>query len=153
MDTRHIFIALLTAATAAAPACAQPDFGQATRETDRATSDAATRKVTNKLRRIPEKISISIDTGPLGTDAPADEQKFYVSKITFTGMRSFAPADFSYITRRYEGRELGSTDMNKLAKEIELEYLKRGVVCVVFVPPQDVTGGEMRVQVMEPDAP
>jgi hemolysin activation/secretion protein len=131
---------------------AQPDFGPATRETDRAISDSTTKKITDKMRRPPQKVSITIDRSSSAEPSPADEQKFYVSDIVFTGMRTFDPGDFVFITKKYVKRELGSTDMNRLAKEIEMEYLKRGIVCVVFIPPQEIEDERLHVQVMEPDA-
>ena len=131
-------------------ACAQPDLEPATRETDRAVSSATTRKITDKMR-IPRKVSI--DFAPDDeTAAPASsDERFFVRAITFTGMRTFTSHELSYITRKYSGREITSADMNALAHEIEMEYLKRGIVSVVFVPPQDITDETLRLQVMEPD--
>lgn len=143
--------ALLILAAAACVAQAQPDFGPATRETDRATSDATTRKITGKIRR-PANVSITVDTSPDEATSSAEEKKFFVRVIEFTGMRRFTPQDLSYITKKYINRELSSADINKLTKSIELEYLKRGMVSVVFVPPQEIRDEILKIQVMEPDA-
>lgn len=151
-NRRLIIIASLVFVSicAAGAAVAQPDLGPATRETDRAASDATTRKITNALRR-PRAVSISIDTSD-SPRAPDDGRAFFVKEIRFTGMRRFTSRDFTDITERYTNRELSSPDMNRLAKDIEMEYLRRGLVSVVFVPPQDIRDDTLMIQVMEPDA-
>ena len=97
---------------------------------------------------------VSIDFAPedqAGPEAARDEARFFVSSVTFSGMRTFTPDELAFITDRYTGREIGGREMNELAKAIEMEYLRRGVVGVVFVPPQDIVDGTLRLQVMEPD--
>lgn len=137
------------------PAPAEQDFSPATRETDRAVSPATTRERTASVRG-PVQVSIDFapddEDGREGVPQPAtSDVRFFVSSVTFSGMRTFTPEELAFITDGYTGREIGAAEMNTLAKEIEMEYLRRGIVSVVFVPPQDIIDGTLRIQVMEPD--
>jgi len=143
--------AFVISAMLSCDARAQPDFAPATRETDRAVSDATTRKITDRMRR-PANVSLSVDEAPDGAPPSGGERRFFVTSVEYTGMRRFSPDDLRYITDTFVGRELSSADIAALTRSIELEYLKRGMVSVVFVPPQEVRDGILRIQVMEPDA-
>lgn len=79
----------------------------------------------------------------------AEEEKFFVKKIHLVGMVSFAPEDFASIVQKYENREVGLSELEVLSKEIEREYLRRGVIAAVFVVPQEIAGGEVTLQVVE----
>lgn len=142
-------VAFAILAAACCETRAQPDFAPATRETDRAVSDATTRKITDRMRR-PGTVSVSVETDP-GSAALSADERFFVRSIEFTGMRRFTPQDLSYITKKFTGRELSSADINDLTRSVELEYLKRGMVSVVFVPPQEIRDEILKIQVMEPD--
>ncbi|HPM42464.1 MAG TPA: POTRA domain-containing protein [Candidatus Omnitrophota bacterium] len=129
---------------------AETNFGPATRETDRAVSDSETRKLMDKTRP-PRKISISVDTSDTTSAEPSEDIKFYINDIRFTGMKSLAPEDLSFITKKYVKKDISAKDMKKLTKEIELEYLRRGIISSVFVPSQEVTDEVLNIQVLEPD--
>lgn len=153
----HILISAALSLSAGICLCgispAQPDFGRATRETDRAMSNATTRGITSTIQRQkPRKVSITIDENAVSRPGAADEQKFFVSQIEFIGLQSFTPYDLSYITKKYINRELASKDLNALTKAIEMEYLKRGMVSVVFVPPQEIEDERLKIQVIEKSA-
>lgn len=147
-------IVTVTAVMCASDPChAQPDLGRATRETDRAVSDATTRKLTGRMKRV-SPVSIAVEgSGSADGSGGGDETggTFYVKDIRFTGMRRLTPTDIGYITKKYTHRELASRDVKKLTKEIEWEYLKRGLVSVVFVPEQDIRDDTLSVHIIEPD--
>lgn len=143
-------VCLLAVICLGAGSFAQPNLERATRETDRAMRDATKSGVTSAIQRTkPKKVSISIDTNAVSKPSADDKQKFFVREIEFIGMRSFTPYDLSYITRKYVNRELTSKDLNAFTKEIEMEYLKRGMVGVVFVPSQDIEDEMLKVQIIE----
>ena len=123
---------------------AETNFGPATRETDRAVSDSETRKLMDKTRP-PRKITISVDTSGTQSTEPSEDLKFYINDIRFTGMKSLAPEDLSFITKKYVKKEVSVKDMKKMTKEIELEYLRRGIISSVFVPSQEVTDAVLNI--------
>lgn len=129
---------------------AQRDFGPATRETDRAISDAATRKVTDKMRA-PKKVSITVESADGYGPQTEEGQKFLVNDIRFVGMRSLSAQDLLFITRKYVKRAIDARDMKNLTREIELEYLRRGVISSVFIPSQEIDDETLTVQILEPD--
>lgn len=147
MKSRVLIAFILSLATVGH---AQPNFDRATRETDRAMSDSTMKRVTGQTQRTsPRKVSISVDTNPVAKPSDEAEEKFIVREVDITGMRSLAPEDVSTITKKYTNREISSSDLNKLTKAIEMEYLRRGMVAVVFVPAQDIEDGVLQVRVIE----
>ena len=115
----------------------------ATRESDRLTDSSAYEK---KLQRVPKK------TGEVKPEEPVpveNEEKFSVEKIKLLGCESFSADEFTSIISKYEKKEVTLTELNTLAKEIEREYLRRGVIAAVFVPPQDINEKEVTLQVVE----
>lgn len=136
--------------TACHDAFPQPNFGPATHETDRAVSDATIRKITAKARA-PRKVSITIDKNPVNVSQTAESEKFFVNEIRFNGMRALSAQDLSSITKKYTKREISPQEMKNMTKEIEMEYLRRGMISSVFIPEQEITDEILTVQVLEPD--
>jgi hemolysin activation/secretion protein len=125
---------------------AQPppqNIESATRQSDVLTDSQRYEK---KLKRTPEKPPEIKEEEA----APApDEEKFLVEKIHLEGCESFPPEDFSSMVSKYENKEVTLTELNTLAKEIEREYLRRGVIAAVFVPPQDIKEKSVTLRVVE----
>lgn len=120
----------------------QTDVERATRETDRPV-----RKIEEKLGRPPEEPA---KEKPAEEEAVTEEgEKFFIKKIDLTGCESFSPADFASLTQKYENKELTLADLEALSKEIEQDYLKKGVIAAVFVPPQEIKEGIVKLQVVE----
>ena len=122
-----------------------PDASRATRESDRFGAEKE-RQVQRDLRRIPQK------PGPpeVEKEKPKpDEQKFFVKSIKLLGCESFPPEDFNPFLKKYENREVTLTELNNLSKEISSEYLKRGIIAAVFLPPQEVNDQTITMQVVE----
>ena len=74
---------------------------------------------------------------------------FFVKAINLVGCESFPPEDFKPLVDKYVGREVVFGELDALAKEIGREYLKRGIIAVVFVPPQEVKEGVVTLNVIE----
>jgi hemolysin activation/secretion protein len=126
------------------PVYPQIDVERATYEADHFTREDVTEDV---LRRVPEKPP-KIEAAP--PVAPTkEEEKFLIKKVELDGCESFTPADFSPVISKYEGKELGLSDLDNLAKEIESEYLRRNVIAAVFVPEQEIKEGAVKIQVVE----
>lgn len=117
---------------------------RATREVDQLNRED--REKLEKLKTIPEKPS---KPAPSVEPIKKEEQKFYVKKVVLAGCETYTQEDFAFIISKYENKEVGLSDLNVLAKEIEREYLKKGVITAVFVPQQDVKDETVRLQVVE----
>ena len=115
----------------------------ATRQSDVLTQPDRYEK---QLKRVPKKPPEIKEVEP----APeTNEEKFPVEKIQLVGCESFPPEDFASIVSKYENKEVTLTELNTLAKEIEREYLRRGVISAVFVPPQDIKEKSITLRVVE----
>lgn len=124
---------------------------------DRSAADRAVRQVdrvgreAEKLTARPQKVEEPAFTPPVGPPivASPSERRFFVHTIVLTGCESFPPKEFTPITSRYENRELVFSDLEVLAREIEHEYLRRGIIAAVFIPPQEVREASVTLRVVE----
>ena len=120
-----------------------PNLERATRETDRLKGEDISKRLLTAPSK-PKKM-VEEETPPV---AP-EEKKFFVKKIYLSGCESFLPEDFALLVNKYENREVGLSELDILAKQIEREYLKRGVIAAVFVPPQEAKDQSVTLQVVE----
>lgn len=123
----------------------QADVEKATRETDRLGRQEE--EMERRFRRPPPQ-----KPAPPQAEvaAPAKkEEKFFIKKINLTGTEHFLPEDFQPIIAKYENKEVTLTDLNNLAKEIEQEYIRRGIIAAVFVPPQEIKEQSVTLQTVE----
>lgn len=81
--------------------------------------------------------------------AASDEPKFFIRWIKLIGSETFPPEEFSPMIEKYLKQELTLTDLQVLSREIEREYIKRGVLAAVFVPPQEIRDQTAFLQVVE----
>jgi len=138
-----IFILLLLPSLATL-SYSQTPAARAARQSDILNEEFKTKQ--EELKKIPEKpVEIKIMERP----AVVGEEKFFIKKINLLGCESFAPETFSFIISKYENREISFTELKTLCKEIEQEYLQRGVIAAIFVPPQEVKNQIMSLQVVE----
>ena len=135
------FLSFMTCSIALAQ---PPDVSRATRELDRPIQ----RQMQEKLRPIPKKVPEQVEEekkAPQEFEGP----KFFVKKIKLEGCESFPPEDFSKIVNPYENREVTLDELNILSKEIEREYLRRGIITSCIVPPQEIKDGVVVLVVVE----
>lgn len=129
----------------AQPLYSQIDIEKATRETDRLGRQE--QEIQRKLRRAPEERPVEVK--PQEVLPEKEEKKFFIKKIKLSGCESFSPEDFSSLVEKYENREVSLTELKDLSKEIEREYLRKGVIAAVFLPPQDIKDETVSLQVVE----
>lgn len=128
---------------AADPAFAQPGVDQATREIDRSVRQQVEQRFQETTpRKAPRIKDVIPEEKPEG---PA----FEVKSITLDGVKTFKPEDFKDIVAKYENKETTISDLKILAKEIEREYLRKGVIAACFLPPQDIKEGAVVLRVVE----
>lgn len=123
-------------------AWSQPDFDQATKEVDRALLEDLEKKLTPIPKKPPEIEEEEEKEKPVGPS-------FFVKNIVLRGVKSFPLDDFELIIQKYENRELTISDLKILAREIEREYLKKGVIAACFLPPQDIKNGLVVLKIIE----
>lgn len=128
-----------------------PQFCFSQSAVEKATSEVdrlGNRDIEKLMRRkaLPPQEQVS---EPVKPEVSTEEEHFLATKIELVGCETFPPEDFADIVGQYNNREITLSDLNILASEIEREYLKKGVVAAVFVPPQDVKSGVVTLQVVE----
>lgn len=120
-----------------------PEIERATRESDRFGRQ---QEIEKKLRKAPEEPT---EAKPAEAPPEGKEQKFFIKKINLQGCQAVPLEKFSALIKKYENKEISFNDLNKLAKEIEREYLKQGVIAAVFAPSQEVKNQALILQVIE----
>jgi hemolysin activation/secretion protein len=135
------FLFFADAAWAQPPQMAGVD--QATRETDRSTRQRVEKYFQETTPRKAPKIK-----EPVPTEAP-EGPTFEVKSIVLEGVNTFPVDDFKAIVGKYENKEGTISDLKILAKEIEREYLRKGVIAACFLPPQDIQEGKVTLRVVE----
>lgn len=142
---RKVFLKTLIFVFIAQPLYSQIDVEKATRETDRLGRQEELLK--QQLRKPAEEKPVEVK--PQEALPEKEEKKFFIKKIKLSGCESFSPEDFSSLVEKYENREVSLTELKGLSKEIEREYLRRGVIAAVFLPPQDIKDEAVSLQVVE----
>ena len=139
---RALFIILALAIYASTTAYAQANIDSATREVNRNVREKAEEELTPKIEKPPV---IKEDEEPAETTGP----KFLVKKITLMGTESVSVEKFQSLIDKYQDKEVSMEDLNILAKAIERQYLREGIIAACFVPPQDIKEGAVTLRVVE----
>lgn len=143
--TAILSVALLFTSQVSYAQAPPPDANRATRESDQFGAEKE-RQVQRELRSTPRQPSLP----KVEEDKPKPgEQKFFIKGIKLLGCESFPPEDFDPFLEKYENRETTLTGLNNLSREISSEYLKRGIIAAVFLPPQEVKDQYVTMQVVE----
>ncbi|NQT32887.1 MAG: ShlB/FhaC/HecB family hemolysin secretion/activation protein [Candidatus Omnitrophica bacterium] len=118
-------------------------------------ADQASREVDTSLREEAEKklSGPQQEPTPIKKEEPEEEvpegPSFFVKDIKITGVKSVSPDIFDTIIERYENKDVSLEQLNVLAKQIEREYLRKGVIAACFLPPQDIEEGIVTLRVVE----
>ncbi|MCM8760830.1 MAG: hypothetical protein NC938_07570 [Candidatus Omnitrophica bacterium] len=115
---------------------------------------SALRETTRDVRgKVEEKLEERPTKPPQLKEEIAEEvvegPKFLAKKIELVGVKSFPVEEFSKLVQKYENREVSIAELKILAKEIERDYLRKGVIAACFIPPQDVKEGVVSMRVVE----
>ena len=127
---------------------AQPPPGaasQATRESDKFGREME-KRAEREMRKAP---TTSAKPKPEMEKLKPGEQPFFVKRIKLAGCESYSSEDFEFLAEKYENRDETLTELNNLTREIAAEYLKRGIIAAVFIPPQEVQDEVVTLQVVE----
>ncbi|WP_277187821.1 ShlB/FhaC/HecB family hemolysin secretion/activation protein [Caballeronia sp. BR00000012568055] len=82
--------------------------------------------------------------------AEAIDRRFTLRHVTISGNDTVSKSDLLPLAAPFIGREVGIDDVEALASRITQSYRDRGyLLAQVIVPPQDVTDGDLRLEVLE----
>jgi len=78
------------------------------------------------------------------------KQTFVLNQVTIEGATAYKPADFAFAYKDKIGQTISLLDARKIAKAITNLYHNNGyVLSQAVVPPQDVTEGTLKIQIVE----
>jgi hemolysin activation/secretion protein len=121
----------------------QSDIDRATTQVDRSVQEDATKRIKVPPKKVPE----------IKEEEKKEEKiegpKFFVKKIKLEGVESVPLEELRPIVEKYENKKVSLEELKALTKEIEREYLKRGVIAACFVPPQDIKEGVVVLRIVE----
>ncbi|MFV0359239.1 ShlB/FhaC/HecB family hemolysin secretion/activation protein [Tropicimonas sp.] len=91
---------------------------------------------------------VTVDSVAAGVDDPGGPT-LYLSGWKFTGNRLFDTAELRKVLSGVTGRQLSFSQIDRAARMIEAYYAENGYVARVTLPPQEVTGGVVLLDVQE----
>lgn len=84
------------------------------------------------------------------TQVERDAVRFFVREIRFSDSEILSREELASLARDYEGREVSLADLRQLTARINDLYRSKGVVTAqAVIPQQDVTGGVIRIRLVE----
>lgn len=87
---------------------------------------------------------------PASPTAPTDTRCFPINTIEFTGAAALSEGERGGLIKPYIGQCLGVPQLNELLKAITDLYLAKGLVTSrAYLPQQDLSTGNLKVQVIE----
>ncbi|MFA7001665.1 MAG: ShlB/FhaC/HecB family hemolysin secretion/activation protein [Candidatus Omnitrophota bacterium] len=128
-----------------------PSRDTAGAEQQRFEKDAKLKTVARQLEketREPEEEAVVEESKPgaAGEEGPAFELK----TIRYTGNDSIPSSELDAISAGYLKKKVGMKDLKELASRIKKEYRDQGFIgAYVYLPPQDVTTGDVQIAVIE----
>lgn len=128
---------LLTGAAHMAQAQAIPDAGSLQRETERGL----------QAPRGPLQPQAAPVARPMPADAKAT--RVTVRRIAIEGATLIPTAELEALVAQHLGQSLTLAELEHAAQTLAEHYRQRGWYARVYLPQQDVTGGTVRIQVLE----
>ncbi|HEY0287608.1 MAG TPA: ShlB/FhaC/HecB family hemolysin secretion/activation protein [Pseudomonas sp.] len=87
---------------------------------------------------------------PAAPDMPVDTRCFTIRHIEIKGAEQLSDTDREHLTRPYQHKCLGVSQLNELLKSITHRYIDRGLVTSrAYLPQQDLSEGYLQVLVVE----
>lgn len=103
------------------------------------------RRRLEELKDLPGK-----EARPSAPTAPVDTRCFPITDIELTGADSLSVGQRTQLLRPYIGQCLGVAQLNELLKVITDHYIAKGLVTSrAYLPQQDLSGGHLKVLVVE----
>ena len=103
------------------------------------------RRRLEELKELPGKAA-----KPTQPTAPADARCFPIKDIELKGADSLSDREKNRLLKPYIGQCLGVPQLNELLKVITDHYIEKGLVTSrAYLPPQDLSGGHLKVLVVE----
>lgn len=92
-----------------------------------------------------------VPSAPRPTPTPHTDngERVQVQRFAVEGATLIPAAELESVLKDLEGRALGLADMQAAAGRIADLYMERGYFARTVLPPQDITGGTVRIRVIE----
>lgn len=126
------------------PAWSQVNIDSAIRETTHPIS-----KKVKELLEAPPKGKIPEILLPEKVEEVTSALIFFIKEIILEGVESFSADEFDHIIEKHKNKEGSLETIQALTREIESEYLKKGIIAACLLPPQNIEDGIIRLQVIE----
>lgn len=78
-----------------------------------------------------------------------DESAFRIHSWLLRGVRLVSETQLQALLSPYVGRDLGLTQLQAIARLIERHYREQGFLARAVIPSQDITQGQIRIEVIE----
>ncbi len=143
--------ALSALALRAGAACAAPVRPDASTEL-RATQQELlqremARETERRLQSRPEALDLSSGAGEA---APEAEFRFLLTRVEHNPSKVLKESELREIFARYEGREVDVKELYRMVSEVNKLYFDKGyMVARAFLLPQKISGGVLRVRLVE----
>jgi hemolysin activation/secretion protein len=110
-----------------------------------------------QLKQQNQSIAPNETKGEINLDVPEppsivqlDGNKFHVNKIDIQGNTLIGSSVFVPIFQTYQGKDLSLNELGQLVEKINEQYRKKGyLTSIAYIPPQDVTQGNVVIKVLE----
>ena len=103
-----------------------------------------------QLRPAPQPAAPPAITRPARPPAPEAEVSFVLTAVTIQGATVFDPAELGALYADFLARQVGPAELEEIAARITQRYAEAGYfLSRALVPPQEVEGGVLRVEVVE----
>lgn len=104
-----------------------------------------------QIKEVPEDVNLDIpeEQDPSRVDTES-QVKFQVNRIEITGNSLLSTEELRPLVTPYEGKEVSLNDLGKAVEAINKKYQAKGfLTSQAFIPPQDIEGGVMTIEVVE----
>ncbi len=89
-------------------------------------------------------------SGEMLEEPPEDDFTLLINKVQIEDCTLLSPQKLQSIQTKYQGRQLGMTDVNNILREITNAYVAKGLItCRAYLPEQDITSGVLVVKAVE----
>jgi hemolysin activation/secretion protein len=136
-----IGISLLAATAALADVKAPPDLTSRQELNPGARTQAAVHHRTTDLFSAP---------APEACSLPADPAlKFTLTSVEASGAKRLSPEDLAGAYADFKGREITPADLCAIRDRVAARLFRRGILARVLIPQQQITGGVVKLKVIE----
>jgi hemolysin activation/secretion protein len=104
----------------------------------------------NQPQLSPTRPTPQVQETPEQPTLPESDLKVVIKKVIFTGNTKISDADLQNLAKPFLGREISFKEIESLVTSVTTLYRSRGYfISLAVLPKQDVSSGELKIQVVE----